>query len=100
MSSVPGDGARCVSQLRVAGSCNRIGRITRGGGAPQLMMLRLLRMGLRVKLLAMGVMRGLLSSGGSVFYQGRYGNQVRSGEREGAIHGAIHGLFCEEQRSN
>ena len=71
MSSVPGDGARCVSQLRVAGSCNRIGRITRGGGAPQLMMLRLLRMGLRVKLLAMGVMRGLLSSGGSVFYQGR-----------------------------
>ena len=69
MSSVPGDGARCVSQLRVAGSCTRIGRITRGGGAPQLMMLRLLRMGLRVKLLAMGVMRGLLSSGGSVFYQ-------------------------------
>ena len=70
MSSVPGDGARCVSQLRVAGSCNRIGRITRGG-APHWMMLRLLRMGLRVKLLAMGVMRGLLSSGGSVFYQGR-----------------------------
>jgi len=58
-------------------------------------------MGLRVKLLAMGVMRGLLSSGGSVFIKGeRYGNQVRSGEREGAIHGAIHGLFCEEQRSN
>ena len=68
MSSVPGDGTWCTAASRLP-SCNRIGRITRGG-APHWMMLRLLRMGLRVKLLAMGVMRGLLSSGGSVFIKG------------------------------
>ena len=56
MSSVPGDGTWCTAASRLP-SCNRIGRITRGG-APHWMMLRLLRMGLRVKLLAMGVVGG------------------------------------------
>ena len=50
MPSVPGDGTRCTAASRLP-SCNRIGRITRGG-APHWMMLRLLRMGL---LQAMGV---------------------------------------------